>query len=174
MGLHCADNFKVLRPRALRGIAAGFQAPGDYLGRTRLVDEFFPRLADVLVVMDSGKISQMGTPREVYTNPASMYVAQFVGEINRWEEDKGWRAIRPEHVVLSRWSDGEGQGGGDAAVGVVREAVYLGARVECRIDLQGTEVLAWVSDSAAISLGLVPGAQVGVTLPAEHMRWLPR
>ena len=36
-------------------------------------------LADRLVVMNKGTIEQIGTPREVYENPASLYVAGFIG-----------------------------------------------------------------------------------------------
>ena len=39
-------------------------------------------LSDRVVVMDEGKIAQLGTPREIYEEPKSLYVAKFVGEIN--------------------------------------------------------------------------------------------
>ena len=36
-------------------------------------------LADRIVVLDDGKIIQVGTPRELYQNPANLFVAQFIG-----------------------------------------------------------------------------------------------
>jgi sn-glycerol 3-phosphate transport system ATP-binding protein len=36
-------------------------------------------LADRIVIMSEGKIEQIGTPMELYTNPASTFVAEFVG-----------------------------------------------------------------------------------------------
>lgn len=39
-------------------------------------------LSDRVVVMDHGRIAQIGTPREIYEAPKSLYVAQFIGEIN--------------------------------------------------------------------------------------------
>jgi sn-glycerol 3-phosphate transport system ATP-binding protein len=36
-------------------------------------------LADMLVVMNAGKIEQIGSPLYIYENPASMFVAQFIG-----------------------------------------------------------------------------------------------
>lgn len=36
-------------------------------------------LADRIVVLDAGKIIQVGTPRELYNNPANVFVAQFIG-----------------------------------------------------------------------------------------------
>ncbi len=39
-------------------------------------------LSDRLVVMDQGKVHQVGTPKEVYESPASSFVASFVGSAN--------------------------------------------------------------------------------------------
>ncbi len=39
-------------------------------------------MSDRIVVMNEGAIEQVGTPREVYEEPASLYVAKFIGEIN--------------------------------------------------------------------------------------------
>jgi spermidine/putrescine transport system ATP-binding protein len=39
-------------------------------------------MSDRVVVMQAGKIAQIGTPREVYEEPNSLYVARFIGDIN--------------------------------------------------------------------------------------------
>ncbi len=39
-------------------------------------------MSDRVVVMDNGHIVQEGTPQDIYENPANLYVARFVGEIN--------------------------------------------------------------------------------------------
>jgi spermidine/putrescine transport system ATP-binding protein len=39
-------------------------------------------MSDRVVVMNAGRIEQIGTPAEVYENPRNLYVARFVGEIN--------------------------------------------------------------------------------------------
>jgi len=39
-------------------------------------------LSDRVVVMDHGRIAQVGTPREIYEKPKNLYVARFIGEIN--------------------------------------------------------------------------------------------
>jgi multiple sugar transport system ATP-binding protein len=36
-------------------------------------------LADRIVVLDFGRIAQVGTPRELYENPANLFVAEFIG-----------------------------------------------------------------------------------------------
>ena len=42
-------------------------------------------LADRVAILNFGKIEQVGTPTEVYDNPASAFVCGFVGEANRFE-----------------------------------------------------------------------------------------
>lgn len=39
-------------------------------------------MSDRVVVMNNGRIEQVGTPRKIYEDPANLYVARFVGEIN--------------------------------------------------------------------------------------------
>ena len=39
-------------------------------------------MSDRVVVMNHGRIEQAGSPREIYEDPANLYVARFVGEIN--------------------------------------------------------------------------------------------
>ncbi|MFW9901641.1 MAG: hypothetical protein ACFFDY_10155, partial [Candidatus Thorarchaeota archaeon] len=39
-------------------------------------------IADKIIIMRSGKILQMGTPYELYENPNSIFVANFLGETN--------------------------------------------------------------------------------------------
>jgi len=40
-------------------------------------------IADRVAIMDAGRIIQIGTPREIYDTPDSLYVANFVGTVNR-------------------------------------------------------------------------------------------
>jgi putative spermidine/putrescine transport system ATP-binding protein len=40
-------------------------------------------MSDVVVVMRAGRIEQIGAPREIYTQPRSLYVANFMGYANR-------------------------------------------------------------------------------------------
>lgn len=51
-------------------------------------------VSDRIAVMNQGKVLQIGTPFEIYENPATEFVAQFIGETNifdaRVEECKSW------------------------------------------------------------------------------------
>src|SRR3546814_3827170 len=40
-------------------------------------------LPDRIIVMDHGKIAQAGTPREIYARPATRFVGDFIGTMNR-------------------------------------------------------------------------------------------
>lgn len=40
-------------------------------------------MSDRVVVMHHGKVQQLGTPREIYEQPANLFVARFIGEINQ-------------------------------------------------------------------------------------------
>ena len=59
-------------------------------------------LADRVVVMDHGKIEQIGTPEEIYMNPATPFVSHFVGEINRLPAQASGEEVhfRPHDVEL--------------------------------------------------------------------------
>ena len=39
-------------------------------------------MSDKIVVMRDGEIQQIGTPLEIYNEPANEYVARFIGESN--------------------------------------------------------------------------------------------
>ena len=59
-------------------------------------------LSDRIVVMEKGKIAQIGTPSEIYENPVNRYTASFIGEMNFLPlETEQVQAFRPEDVSLS-------------------------------------------------------------------------
>ena len=91
-------------------------------------------LADRIVILNKGKIEQVGTPDEIYNNPANIFVAQFIGtpkmniiEISekniisenilklfgleikfnniKFEKTKHYIGIRPEHLKVTDKND---------------------------------------------------------------------
>jgi ABC-type Fe3+/spermidine/putrescine transport system ATPase subunit len=76
-------------------------------------------LSDRMAVMNAGRLEQVGTPRELYTRPASRFVAEFLGEIN-WVNGAG---IRPESIRVSRDCPGNGV---RALQAVVEGSTFLG------------------------------------------------
>jgi putative spermidine/putrescine transport system ATP-binding protein len=110
-------------------------------------------LSDRIAVFSEGKIVQLGTPREVYEQPTSSYVASFVGTSNLFDDvassrlfgQSGTHALRPEKVTLRSASSGTSTGVTDGVVrasGVIIESIYLGTghRLHVRLD-DGTELV---------------------------------
>ena len=92
-------------------------------------------VADRMAVMRSGRIEQVGAPRQVYDRPASRYVAQFIGETNLFPEGLGWRSVRPEAMTIS--TDPAAQ----ARPGVVAEIAYFGDRTRYVVQTHGQRVV---------------------------------
>ena len=72
-------------------------------------------LAQRMLVMNAGRVEQFGTPEEVYNQPASTFVASFMGAppMNLLRQAHGVPkgrilGIRPEHLSLSSEIDGHG------------------------------------------------------------------
>lgn len=66
-------------------------------------------MADTIVVMNEGKIEQVGSPEDVYLYPANPFVYSFLGRVNEFKEmgatgDVINRYIRPHEIELSKTS----------------------------------------------------------------------
>ena len=59
-------------------------------------------MSDRVAVMHAGKIEQLGPPREIYDEPASRFVADFIGETNFIKQNGRVVAVRPERLQISR------------------------------------------------------------------------
>jgi putative spermidine/putrescine transport system ATP-binding protein len=57
-------------------------------------------LADLVVVMNKGRIEQAGSPREVFEKPATEFVARFLGGHNVIETPAGKIAVRADRVTV--------------------------------------------------------------------------
>jgi ABC-type Fe3+/spermidine/putrescine transport system ATPase subunit len=76
-------------------------------------------LSDRLAVMNRGRLEQVGTPREVYLNPSSRFVAGFLGAVN-WINGIG---VRPESTRLSATPPGNSC---KTVTAVVHASTFLG------------------------------------------------
>ena len=106
-------------------------------------------LSDEIVVFNFGKIIQRGTPQEIYRQPKSQFVADFIGSANflkgkvkdvRAAEHVAMVETRARPVPLHFWADGLG-GPGRAGLGparglhAVRQAARRRAQCDDRQDL---------------------------------------
>ncbi len=80
-------------------------------------------MSDRIAVFNQGKIEQLGTPREVYENPLSPFVSEFVGQTNKIVLDGRNINIRPEFITISK-----SKKFGDRFVqGKLHDAIFVGA-----------------------------------------------
>lgn len=111
-------------------------------------------MADKIVVLNSGRIEQIGTPMGLYHNPATPFVAGFIGspKMNLFEGEIAARegcttyGIRPEHIALSAM-EGKWQGR-------VRHIERLGADTVVHLDVpELTSLVARTDGDRPIQIG---------------------
>ncbi len=85
-------------------------------------------LSDRMAVMHSGRIEQIGTPRELYLAPQTRFAAQFLGPVNYVNGS----AIRPESLRISRESPGSEV---HSFPGTVEDTTFLGNCVHLKARL---------------------------------------
>lgn len=80
------------------------------------------KLADRVVVINEGRIEQVGTPEELYKQPKNNFISSFIGENNIIGEN---RVIRPEEISIKLDNSGDGE---------VVDETYLGSTVEYLVE----------------------------------------
>jgi len=128
-------------------------------------------LADLVVVMNAGKIEQAASAREVFNKPASAFVAKFIGGHNvipaavaRAKGDGKFVAIRADRITVL---PGSAPTDASSLSGVTRSVEYLGATVQVGIDVPGLEPLSAVlSEQRFDAAPVVPGQAVTLS-------WMP-
>jgi len=94
-------------------------------------------VADRIAVMNAGVLEQMDTPDEIYARPSSLFVATFIGTMNRLDatiDSRGWLRAGPFDVPVP---DGARGVAGPLVAGIRPEDLVLeerGAGVPARID----------------------------------------
>jgi len=117
-------------------------------------------MADTIAVMNAGKIEQMGSPDELYENPRTTFVANFLGQSNliagtvtsrgadlhtvdmhginvsvptprsHSEGDQGWVGIRPEKVLIGEVGEALDAPGNTIPGGVVSDVSFVGVSTQ--------------------------------------------
>ena len=138
-------------------------------------------LADRIVVLNAGEISQVGTPRELYRRPENLFVAQFIGSpkmnlVACTAEDGRYRleggggggfegggdpvhlGIRPEHISLCEPHEGQ-------CAGEVDVVEYLGADTFLVVDC---DHLGALTVRISGDVRFTPGTSVGLGFEADE------
>jgi len=110
-------------------------------------------LADRVVVMNKGRIEQIGAPAEIYDRPANPFVYEFLGQVNRvpyrgegntarvlgrsfaleGTAGDGIAYVRPEEIEISR------EPRPDSVPALVRHVTALGPVIRIDLDLEGSD-----------------------------------
>ena len=155
-------------------------------------------MSDRIAVMSQGQVEQVGAPKEIYEEPLTAYVADFLGVSNLMEAEAKGQAtggcrvrigefelvagegesdtlgaskitVRPERVSL----EAAGTTGENRVPGMVERVVYVGSILQVFVTLApGQRIQAWIQNEG----GVVPyasGMAVAVHLPREALRVLP-
>jgi spermidine/putrescine transport system ATP-binding protein len=155
-------------------------------------------MADRLAVMSEGRIEQIGTPREVYEEPASAYVADFLGVSNLLDAEaigtdshdrcrvrvgdfelvasRGHTSsrgpvkivVRPERVRV----EARRKTGENHLPGKVERVVYAGAISQMVVTLDVGERIQCMFANDGVGDSFSRGAPVSVHLPCEALRVL--
>ena len=141
-------------------------------------------LGDRIVVMKQGEIVQVGTPREVYFEPNSRFVAEFIGAANVIEGMASERSIRlPGGQLLLPEPRAEGRctlmlrpeaieiraPEGEAWTGTVQAVSFLGDRQRVTIAGAATELIV---AEAPNRTRLTTGDRVGLAVAPQALRIL--
>jgi spermidine/putrescine transport system ATP-binding protein len=156
-------------------------------------------MSDRLAVMSNGRVEQVGTPSEVYEDPATAYVADFLGVSNLMDvqcdgADASGQAkvrlgqfdlaaakgvvdllgpakatIRPERIRI----EPQGTPGVNRIPGMIDRVVYVGSTLHVFVHLPSEQTLqVWIHNEGE-ALGYEQGTSVTVHLPVDALRVLP-
>ncbi len=154
-------------------------------------------MSDRLAVMSNGRIEQIGAPDEVYEEPSTAYVADFLGVSNLMEAElveespEGHRVrtggfdmvasggagirgevkitIRPERIVL----EPHGTTGENRVPALVDRVVYVGSVIQCIARLPGGQTIQASVPNQGQGVGFDHGEAIAVHFPREALRVLP-
>jgi spermidine/putrescine transport system ATP-binding protein len=159
-------------------------------------------MSNRLAVMDGGRIIQLGTPEEVYQEPLTEFVADFLGVANLLDVEclPGSAATRTvrygEFILTAQAPAGDGDGDGDPTgrravirpecvevqepgltganrlPGMVESAVFLGSTTQVMVRLPHGAVLRSLVTNDARRDSLATGQPVTVHLPQQSLRVL--
>jgi sulfate/thiosulfate transport system ATP-binding protein len=112
-------------------------------------------VSDRIVLMNHGKIEQVGGPQDLYEQPASRFVMEFIGPVNRL----GDTYVRPHDIEIQLNPNGS------TSEAEVEHLVYLGFEVRVELVLKdGRKLWAQVTREDARQLNLESGKPVHVRL----------
>lgn len=138
-------------------------------------------MSDTVVVMNNGKIEQIGAPIDIYNEPANAFVADFIGEANilngvMLEDrrvkiggaefpcvDKGFGKNRPVDVVIRPEDVEIVKPQGARLSGTVTDTVFKGVHYEMSVSVNGCMWL--IHNTKSVE----PGTEIGIEVVPDNI-----
>ena len=115
-------------------------------------------LADLIVVMNDGKIEQSGTPRDIFNTPRTEFVARFIGGHNVMPIDGRTVSVRSDRLTVR--PDGAADTG---AAAVVSDIEYQGVSIVMNLKTDdGLDLVALIPERTFYEHGFTQGQAVRV------------
>ncbi len=131
-------------------------------------------ISDRICVMDSGSIEQIGTPQQIYGQPATRFVASFVGTMNLFAPAAfglpdvpgvaQW-ALRPERLRLAE----AGASDDSSFAGLVEHFTYLGREAHLTVQAQGHRLVAQIAAPPA-DLAIEAGREIQLSFDRADLQ----
>jgi sulfate transport system ATP-binding protein len=104
-------------------------------------------VSDEVVVMNKGRVEQVGTPAQIYDNPATAFVMSFIGPVNvlpssskifqssAFESSNPQVFLRPQDVIIEKMANGA------TAAATVNRVIHLGWEIQIELNLDDGQVV---------------------------------
>jgi len=118
-------------------------------------------LADIVVLMNGGRIEQQGSPREIFNHPRTEFTAKFIGGHNVIALGEESFAVRVDRMMLKRPDETVT---GPSIAGTVSEVEYQGTYVRVALAIEGgADIAAQLTESQFDAANYSVGERVLVT-----------
>ena len=104
-------------------------------------------VSDEIVVMNKGKVEQVGTPAQIYDHPASAFVMSFIGPVNvlpssaKIFQSSGFESTNPETFLRPQDIIIETVGNGTTAQATVSRIIHLGWEIQVELTLDDGQMM---------------------------------
>lgn len=123
-------------------------------------------MSDQIAVFNKGKCIQVGSPKQIYTQPNSTFVANFIGETNLLKKEGRFISIRPEQIKLYP-KDGEVLNG---IQGVIEKVQFNGNKSEYKVKVKETLFKVTQMNGWDITTDFEVGQEVILVIPPQAIK----